>query len=81
MARHADKYALVRSVWHDAPPLHDAGHQIMQTGRLFEDGEEHPHFGAVLSKLTGSRKRHAARPDREHRRRYATWTIGGLSGR
>src|SRR5436305_8482825 len=22
MARHADKYALVRSVWHDLPPVH-----------------------------------------------------------
>src|ERR1700722_9675789 len=35
MARHSDKYALIRSVWHDAAPVHDTGHQLMQTGRLF----------------------------------------------
>jgi hypothetical protein len=34
MARHADKYVLVRSVWHDGPSLHDSGSQIMQPGRL-----------------------------------------------
>jgi hypothetical protein len=55
MARHADKYALLRSVWHEGPSLHEAGHQIMQTGRLFEGELEHPHFGAVLAKATGSR--------------------------
>lgn len=53
MARHADKYALLRSVWHDGPSLHDAGHQFMQTGHLFEEALEHPHMGAVVTYLTG----------------------------
>lgn len=55
MARHADKYALVRSAHHNAPAVHDTGHQLMQTGRLFAEGVEHPHVGAVLSHLRGSR--------------------------
>src|SRR5205807_9928007 len=35
MAKHADKYSLVRSVFHTATAVHDTGHQMMQTGRLF----------------------------------------------
>lgn len=55
MAKHADKYAIVRSVYHTAPAVHDTGHQLMQTGRLFEDGIEHPHIGCVLAKFKGPR--------------------------
>ncbi len=55
MAKHADKYALVRSVHHTAAAVHDTGHQMMQTGRLFQGGVEHPHFGCVLGKLRGSK--------------------------
>jgi uncharacterized protein (DUF1501 family) len=51
----ADKYALVRSVHHDAAPIHETGHQLMQTGKLFRGGLEHPHYGAVLSHLRGPR--------------------------
>lgn len=53
MARHADKYSLIRSVYHTAAAVHDTGHQMMQTGRLFQGGIEHPHMGCVLSKLKG----------------------------
>src|SRR2546421_8931990 len=35
MATMADRYALVRSVHHDEAPIHETGHQLMQTGRLF----------------------------------------------
>ncbi len=55
MARHADKYALVRSVYHGAAAVHDTGHQMMQTGRLFQGGLEHPHVGAVLARMKGAR--------------------------
>lgn len=51
MAKHADKYALVRSVYHTAAGVHDTGHQMMQTGRLFQGGIEYPHIGCVLSYL------------------------------
>jgi hypothetical protein len=52
----ADRYAIVRSVHHDAPPIHETGHQLMQTGRLFRGGVEHPHYGAVVSHLRGPRQ-------------------------
>ena len=53
MARHADKYALLRTLYHTAAAVHDTGHQMMQTGRLFQAGLEYPHIGCVLSKLKG----------------------------
>ena len=46
MARQADKYALVRSVYHDGPAVHETGLQLIQTGRVF-DGVEHPHAGGT----------------------------------
>ena len=55
MARHADKYSLIRSVYHTATAVHDTGHQMMQTGRLFTDGIEHPHVGCVLGFVKGQR--------------------------
>jgi hypothetical protein len=53
MARHADKYALLRSVYHQGAGVHDVGHQLMQTGRFFQFGNEQPHIGSVLSKVRG----------------------------
>src|SRR5205085_2440303 len=50
-----DKVALVRTVYHQATAVHDTGHQMMQTGRLFSGGIEHPHVGSVLAKLKGPR--------------------------
>ncbi|GIW80979.1 MAG: hypothetical protein KatS3mg105_2786 [Gemmatales bacterium] len=55
MAKHADKYSLIRSVYHTATAVHDTGHQMMQTGRLFSGGIEHPHIGCVLGYLKGQR--------------------------
>ena len=55
MAKHADKFSLIRSVYHTATAVHDTGHQMMQTGRLFTGGIEHPHAGCVLGYLKGQR--------------------------
>jgi hypothetical protein len=55
MAQQADKYALVRTLYHTAAAVHDTGHQMMQTGRLFQGGIEHPHAGCVLAKMRGPR--------------------------
>jgi uncharacterized protein (DUF1501 family) len=55
MAQHADKFSLIRSVYHTATAVHDTGHQMMQTGRLFSGGIEHPHIGCVLGYLKGQR--------------------------
>jgi hypothetical protein len=48
MATHADKFALLRSVYHTAAAVHDTGCQMMQTGRLFQGGLESPNYGSVL---------------------------------
>ncbi len=56
MAQQAHRYAIVRSVHHTAAPIHETGHQLMQTGRLFRFGEEHPHYGAALSHAFGPRR-------------------------
>lgn len=53
LATHMDKVAFVRSVYHTAAAVHDTGHQMMQTGRLFTGGVEHPHVGCVVSKIKG----------------------------
>jgi hypothetical protein len=55
MARHADKFSLVRSCYHTAAAVHDTGHQMMQTGRLFTGGINTPHAGCVTSYLLGRR--------------------------
>src|SRR6266849_9296513 len=54
-AKLADKFSLIRSVYHTATAVHDTGHQMMQTGRLFTGGIEHPHVGSVLGYLKGQR--------------------------
>ena len=53
MAQQAHKYTLIRGMYHTAAAVHDTGHQMMQTGRLFTGGVEFPHIGCVLSKLKG----------------------------
>jgi hypothetical protein len=55
VAQHADKFSLIRTVYHTATAVHDTGHQMMQTGRLFTGGVEHPHIGCVLTYLKGAR--------------------------
>jgi hypothetical protein len=55
LAKMMDHVALVRSVHHTAAAVHDTGHQMMQTGRLFTGGIEHPHYGCVVAKTRGPR--------------------------
>src|SRR5262245_19365966 len=55
MAQVAHRYAILRSVHHNAAPIHETGHQMMQTGHLFRGGREHPHYGSVVSHVRGPR--------------------------
>ncbi len=48
-----DKFSLIRSMHHTAPPIHEAGLQLLNTGRLFRDGPEWPSMGSVWSLLHG----------------------------
>ena len=54
-AKIADKFSLVRSCHHDGAAVHDAGWQIMQTGRRFTGGIQTPHAGSVSSYLMRQR--------------------------
>jgi hypothetical protein len=54
LAKHADKFSLIRSMHHDAPPVHECGFQLLNTGRLFRDGPEWPSAGAVMSYVNES---------------------------
>lgn len=54
-AQVADKFSLVRSCYHTAAAVHDTGHQMLQTGRLFTGGLNSPHVGCALAYLRGAR--------------------------
>jgi Protein of unknown function (DUF1501) len=54
MARHADKFAIVRSVYHQDVPIHETGHQRALTGFTFRGGVESPSLGSVTAYLKGS---------------------------
>jgi hypothetical protein len=67
LAGMADKFSLVRSMHHDAPPIHETGFQLLNTGRLFRDGPEWPSMGCVWTHLhgetgTGAGRRHYVTP-------------------
>src|SRR5437660_11240408 len=65
-AKLADKFSLVRSVYHTAAGVHDTGHQMMQTGRLFTAGVNTPHAGCAVAYLRGARNElpsHVILPD------------------
>ena len=51
LARRIDRVAVVRSLHHDEAPIHETGQQLLQTGRLAQNGVAWPHCGAVLSRL------------------------------
>jgi uncharacterized protein (DUF1501 family) len=53
MSAHADRFAIVRSVHHEHEAIHETGQQLLQTGQLTGGALEYPHFGAVLSWLSG----------------------------
>ncbi len=54
-AKVADKLSLVRSCYHTGAAVHDAGWQMMQTGRLFSGGVNTPHIGSVVAYMRGRR--------------------------
>jgi Protein of unknown function (DUF1501) len=52
-AQVADKFSIVRSCYHNGAAVHDTGHQMLQTGRLFAGGLNTPHVGCALAYLRG----------------------------
>lgn len=55
LAQRSNDFALLRSLGHDAAPIHETGQQLLQTGRLARNGLRPPSFGSVVSKELGSR--------------------------
>ncbi len=55
LARRMDRIALVRSLTADAPPIHQVGLQLIQTGGLARPGEPlRPHLGALAASRLGA---------------------------
>lgn len=54
-AKIADRFSLVRSCFHRGAAVHDAGWQIMQSGRQFQGGVNTPHVGSAIAYLLGRR--------------------------
>ncbi len=55
LAQRAGMLAVVRSLYHNAAPIHEAGHQLLQSGRLTWRGTQPPSIGAAVSRLLGPR--------------------------
>jgi len=55
LAERADRFAVLRSLHHDAAPVHETGMQLLQTGRLAHGDVRHPGFGCVVARVAGPR--------------------------
>ena len=55
LAQRADKFVVLRSLYHDAAPIHETGQQLLQTGRLARRGAQYPSFGSVVARTLGPR--------------------------
>ncbi len=52
MAAQSNQFALLRSLYHEESPIHETGHQLINTGFLFRRGIERPSLGSVVSSLS-----------------------------
>ena len=55
LAERSNRFALLRTLHHEAAPIHETGFQLVQTGRLARHGVRHPAFGSVIARLLGPR--------------------------
>ena len=54
IARRMGRLTLVRSLAHDAAPIHETGLQLLGTGRLCRLDDEHPHLGSMAARRLGT---------------------------
>ena len=54
-AKLADKYSLLRSLFHTSGATHETGQQWMQTGHGFDNNAAHPHAGSVIARVFGQK--------------------------
>jgi len=52
LAARADKFAVVRSLFHDDAPIHETGLQLMQTGRISTEQNRFPNYGSVCASFS-----------------------------
>lgn len=62
LASLADRFSLIRSMHHDAAPIHETGFQLLNTGHLFRDGPEWPSVGCVASYLIANNQDYVCPP-------------------
>ncbi|MEX1095883.1 MAG: DUF1501 domain-containing protein [Planctomycetales bacterium] len=55
LAQRADRFAVLRTLHHDAAPIHETGFQLLQTGRLNHHLVKHPAFGSVAARFLRGR--------------------------
>ncbi len=55
LAQRTQHLAVLRSLWHDATPIHETGQQLIQTGRLLRGNFTPPSLGSMVSWLLGRR--------------------------
>jgi hypothetical protein len=55
LAQRSEKFALLRSMCHDAAPIHETSLQLIQTGRLVRGELVPPSVGSIVSRLLGPR--------------------------
>src|SRR5260370_30275211 len=55
LAQRSEKLAIVRSLSHDAAPIHETGQQLIQTGRLVRRNLVPPSLGSIVARLLGPR--------------------------
>ncbi|MFO1020641.1 MAG: DUF1501 domain-containing protein [Planctomycetales bacterium] len=53
LAQRGDKFSLIRSLSHDAAPIHETGLQLLTTGRLPVKGIPSPTLGTVIARKLG----------------------------
>jgi Protein of unknown function (DUF1501) len=55
LAQRSDRLTVIRSLTHDAAPIHETGQQLLQTGRLAYGGVTFPQWGSVVASHSPSR--------------------------
>ncbi|MBS0264334.1 MAG: DUF1501 domain-containing protein [Planctomycetes bacterium] len=54
LAQRADKFSVIRSLTHDAAPLHETSQQLLLSGRLASGSILPPSVGSMVARLLGS---------------------------
>lgn len=60
LAQRADRLAVIRSLSHDAAPIHETGQQLIQTGRLSHGGLQFPNWGSLVASRIPTRNKQAS---------------------